>query len=117
MKRPDPFVQDCLDLLKVVAPVRARAMFGGHGIYRGDRMFALIAYERLYLKVDAETIPAFKAAGSGPFIWEANDGKKIAMSYWELPAEGWEDPEETRRWAKLALEAAARSGKGRGKKG
>jgi DNA transformation protein and related proteins len=110
--RSAPFVKDCLELLRVVGPVRARAMFGGHGIYTGDRMFALIADGRLYLKVDDQTREAFEGVGSTPFEWEAKDGRRIAMSYWELPAEGWEDPDETRRWASLAVQAAERAGKG-----
>jgi DNA transformation protein and related proteins len=115
VRRSDPFVEECLELLRVVGPVRARAMFGGHGIYSGDRMFALIADGRLYLKVDDRSRDAFERVGSTPFQWQAKDGKRITMSYWELPAEGWEDPDETRRWASLALHAAERARKGPGK--
>src|SRR5438552_14534467 len=40
-------------LSRVIPRVRARSMFGGVGIYAGDRFFALIADDTLYLKVDA----------------------------------------------------------------
>lgn len=107
----DPFVADCLDLLSVLGPVRARAMFGGHGIYHGDRMFALIAYDVLYLKVDEGNREAFEAAGSRPFVWEAKDGRQVPMSYWEMPADGFESPDRTAHWGGLALEAARRAKK------
>ncbi len=116
----NPFVQDCLDLLSVLGPVRARAMFGGHGIYHGDRMFALVADDALYLKVDPQTRPAFEAAGARPFTWVGKDGQAVSMSYLEMPAEGWEDRDRTRHWGELAVEAARRAGaakragKGRG---
>lgn len=104
-----PFVSHCLDLLSVLGPVRARAMFGGHGIYHQDRMFALIADGVLYLKVDDGNRSAFEAAGSRPFVWEAKDGRKVPMSYWEMPAEGFEAPERTEYWARLAVAAARRA--------
>jgi len=106
-------VAHCLDLLAGVGSVRARAMFGGHGIYCGEQMFALIADETLYLKVDEATQGAFEAEGSGPFIWTGKDGRQVTMSYWEMPAEGMESPEGALRWARLGLEAAGR-GKPRG---
>lgn len=103
------FVNDCLDLLSVLGPVRSRAMFGGHGIYHQDRMFALIAYDVLYLKVDDGNRSAFEAAGSRPFVWEGKDGRKVPMSYWEMPPEGFEAPERTEYWAGLAVAAAQRA--------
>ena len=33
---------------------RSRRMFGGHGLYVDDLFVGLIAFERLYLKVDAQ---------------------------------------------------------------
>ena len=42
-------------LLTPLGPVRARRMFGGWGIFHEDLMFALIAWERLFFRVDAET--------------------------------------------------------------
>jgi DNA transformation protein and related proteins len=106
----DPFVDHCLDLLSAgVGPVRSRAMFGGHGIYREGVMFALVADDALYLKVDGATEAAFREAGSRPFTWEGRDGRRVTMSYWEMPPEGLESPGDAREWAALALEAAGRS--------
>jgi DNA transformation protein and related proteins len=38
------------------------------------------------------------------------------MSYWRLPAEGADDPDEAARWGRLALEAADRAAKSRREK-
>ena len=96
------------DLFQELGPVRTRKMFGGLGVYAGDRMFALVASGDLYLKVDDGTRPAFEAAGSRPFIYD-KDGRAIAMSYWLLPGEAFDDPTEAARWGRLAIEAAGRS--------
>lgn len=50
-------------LLMPLGPVRARAMFGGFGIFHEDLMFGLIAFERLYFKIDEDTKPPRKRCG------------------------------------------------------
>jgi DNA transformation protein and related proteins len=96
------------DLFASLGPVRTRTMFGGQGIYCGERMFALEAAGEIFLKADAETIPAFRAAGSRPFTYRKN-GAATTMSYWLLPETALDDPDEAGRWGRLALEAAGRS--------
>lgn len=103
-----PFVQHCLELLGSQDAVRARRMFGGWGLYGGEVMVALIAYERLYLKTDPETRPAFERAGGEPFVYEGA-GRSATMSYWTVPAEAMDTPALMAPWARLALQAALRS--------
>lgn len=43
--------------------VRPKAMFGGWGLYLGERFFAVIAYDRLYLKTNEATVAPFVARG------------------------------------------------------
>ena len=105
----ESFVVFCLDVLSVVGSVRARGMFGGHGIYLGEVMFALVANDVLYLKVDKETSATFRAAESEPFVYHGKQGKPVTMSYWEMPLEGFESPERAEHWASLAIEAAQRA--------
>lgn len=107
----DPeFVAHCLELLASLGPCRARRMFGGHGIYLDDLMFALIAAEELYLKTDASTQAQWEAAGSHPFVYASSE-RKVQMSYWSAPEETMESPVAMRPWARLALDAALRSRK------
>jgi DNA transformation protein and related proteins len=105
---PSDLVAHCLELLAPLGAVRARRMFGGHGLYKDDLFFALIANEGLYLKVDAETQPAFAAAGCAPFVYSGK-GKPISLSYWTVPADAMESPALMQPWARQALTAALRA--------
>ena len=96
------------DLFQDLGPVRTRRMFGGQGIYSGELMFALELDGELFLKVDDTTLPAFRSAGSRPFVYE-RDGRTTQMSYWRLPDRALDDPDEAARWGRLALEAARRA--------
>jgi DNA transformation protein len=81
--------------------VEARAMFGGHGLFREAVMFAIVDSEgRLYLRADAGTAQAFEAAGST---------QHARMPYWEVPEPVREDPVQLREWVRVAAEAAVRS--------
>ena len=98
------------ELFADILPVRVRRMFGGHGIYDGERMFALEAGGEIWLKADAQSIPRFEAAGSAPFTY-VKQGKPFAMSYWRLPDEALDDPDALQDWTRLAVEAARRGAK------
>ena len=72
-------VAHALELLGPAGRVRARAMFGGHGIYVDDLFVALVAFDRLYLKADAQTRAQFEAAGCHPFVYDGGS-KPITMA-------------------------------------
>ena len=108
--RDSSFVDHVLELLAPVGPARARAMMGGHMLYCRALPVALIADDRLYLKVDGETKRAFAEAGGEPFTYTQR-GRQIEMSYWSPPDGALDDPESMQPWAELALAAAARARK------
>ncbi|TBW59179.1 TfoX family protein [Marinobacter halodurans] len=83
-------------------------MFGGHGLFLGDIMFALITGQTLYLKADAQSEPAFVARGLEPFTFR-RQGKPVAMSYRQAPEEVFEDPEQMTTWGNEAYAAALRA--------
>jgi DNA transformation protein len=85
-------------------------MFGGFGIYLHGTMFALIAYDQLYLKVDDGNRQAYEAAGLSYFTY-SDKGKTIRMPYCEAPGEGFDDPEILCSWAREAYAAALRTKK------
>jgi len=91
-----------------VMPVRVRRMFGGHGIYDGEIMFALEQEGEIYLKADAESEGRFVAAGSSPFVY-SRGAKPFAMSYWRLPDAALDDEDALREWTMFALSAARRT--------
>lgn len=100
------FVQE---LLAPLGPVSIRRMFGGGGVFYDEVMFALIADETLYLKVDDETRPAFEAAGQGPFTYQRSEGQRAMRSYYQLPDELFDEPDELRLWARRAVDVALRA--------
>ena len=95
-------------LSRVVPRVRARSMFGGVGIYSGDRFFALIADDALYFKVDDSNRADFEARGMGPFRPYGENGE--IMQYYQVAEDLVEDPEALRPWAEKAIAVAARKG-------
>ena len=92
--------------------VKARAMFGGHGIYLREMIFAIIVDDRLYFKTDAMTQPGYKKLGLDPFTYIAR-GRLVALQYHEAPPDVFESPEVMRRQALDALGAASRARKGK----
>jgi DNA transformation protein and related proteins len=108
MPAPPGLVEHCLELLAPLGAVSARPMFGGHGLRIDGHFMALIAFDRLYLKVDSTTRPQFEAAGCEPFVYEAK-GKPVTISYWTVPPQAMESPLGMQPWARLALDAALRA--------
>jgi DNA transformation protein and related proteins len=101
-RRPHPdagFIAYVLDQLDDPT-AHARAMFGGHGLYRGERFFGIVHGGQLFLKVDDATRPEFEARGMGPF----RPGPGTTMrGYFEVPPEVLEQAAEFRRWTARAL--------------
>jgi DNA transformation protein len=115
MSVSDGFIDNVCDLLGFVPDLRVKRMFGGLGVYTGERMFALAADDVLYLKVDEANRPAFEEAGLVPFVFTGRDGKPQAMAYWRAPDAIWDGEDEARRWAQLAMDAAYRAKAGKRK--
>ena len=69
------------DLFSDIPAVRANRMFGGYGIYQRDLMFALIASDRLYMKVDEILQAEYESMGCEPFSYEGGNKKSVMISY------------------------------------
>jgi len=95
-----------LEQLGRVAPVTARSMFGGVGIYTEGLFFALIAEDRLYFKVDDATRPSFEGLGMEPF---RPFGEDHGMGYYEVPADVVEDAAQLATWMRKAIDVAAKA--------
>ena len=110
MSRSGEFVDFVIEQMSSVGGLRVRAMFGGYGVYQNDRIFAIIAEDTLYFKVDAVTRGEFEAKGLRPFTYVAS-GKTATMQYFEAPPEVFEEQEAMRSWVQKAHEAALRAKK------
>ena len=107
----DSFKDFVLDQLSALPDVRARAMFGAHGLYQGDHFFGILDEGRLFFKTDARSQQEYVRRGMGPFTYESK-GRAVTMSFHEVPPEILENPVELAAWARQALlVAAARSNK------
>lgn len=93
---------------RVVPSLRARRMFGGVGLYSGEQFFGIIAYDRLWFKVDDSNRGDYQACGMKAF--QPFPDRPTTMSYWEVPADLLDDSETLRLWALRSL-AVARSAK------
>ena len=119
MAKPlDPLAEFVCDQLRDWAPVTARPLFGGWGIYDGPVIFGLIARDAIYFRVDERNRPDYEIAGGArPFTYEMSSGKTAEMAYCEVPAEILDDPEQFAGWAARARDAAIRAKAARPKAG
>ncbi|MCI5221584.1 MAG: TfoX family protein [Candidatus Electrothrix sp. AR4] len=95
------FLEYILDQLSAWRDVTAQRMFGGAGLFRDGKMFGLIADNVAYLKVDETNKDKFLVAGSAPFKPFPN--KPTILSYFEIPPDILENPEELIEWADESL--------------
>ena len=103
------FADGLHDVFERFGRVSLRRMFGGHGVFHDGRMFGLVIGDRLYLKVDAQSVAFFDARQLAPFEY-LRLGKTARLSYYEAPPELFEDRDEAAVWARRAWEAVLRSG-------
>ncbi len=103
---------DIEDMFAALGPVTIRRMFGGKGIYHAGRIVAIELRDEMLLKADAVTAPAFEAAGATRWTYEGRAAQPVAMPYWSIPDEAYDDPDVMARWVRLASEAALRAGPG-----
>lgn len=103
----EAFIAHLRDLASGFGALSARSMFGGHGIYHDGLMIAFIADEAVYLKVDTQTAPRFRAAGCEPFVY-TRQRKPIELSFWSVPESAMDSPQDMKPWLTLAYQAALR---------
>jgi DNA transformation protein and related proteins len=104
------FVEYLHEVFEEFGSIRSRRMFGGHGIYHDDLMFALVADDELYLKADDKSAENFTNLDLQQFAYQKND-KSMKMSYFMAPEEIFDDPNLALKWATLTFDAALRNKK------
>jgi DNA transformation protein len=97
--RNDPFRDAVLQRLAALPALRCRAMFGGYGLYTGERFFGIVYRGRLYFRTTEETREEYALRGSRPFRPSA---RQTLRAYYEVPACVQEDPAELVAWARAA---------------
>ncbi len=99
-----------LDQLAALPEVRARAMFGAHGLYQGGRFFAILDAGRVFFRTDAASAADYTARGMEPFTYEQR-GRIITFQYHEVPPDVLESAAELVEWAQRAVQVAAAASK------
>lgn len=102
----DDFLQYVLEQLSGLGQVTPRRMFGGVGLYHAEQFFGLIARDTLYLKVNDSNRGDYEARGMNRFQPFA-DKPHWSMTYYEVPADTLEDPEECAAWARKSVAIAS----------
>lgn len=106
--KKDSFLDFVLDVLKPLGPIHTRSLFGGYGLYKKGIIFAILVDNTVYFKVDEQNRPYYEAKRSVPFSYKKGD-KTITMSYWSLPLDVLEMPDELPQWVEAAYQAAYRA--------
>jgi DNA transformation protein len=114
--RDDGFLTYLLELLHPLGAVRHRRMFGGVGIYCDDVMFALTFEEQVFLRAQVDEQALFEERGMGPFTYEAQGKIARIASYWQMPPELMDEPDELILWARRAVVAAHENKQSKAKK-
>ena len=100
------YLESVTGLLAPLGTIVARSMMGGHIVYCNSITFALIANNTLYLKADAETRPRFEELGLKAFYpFES----RTPMSFYQPPAEFFEDETALIEWGRMAVAAGRRA--------
>ena len=94
-----------LDQLRELGGLESRAMFGGFGLYTGGKIFGILLQGRLYFKTSDATRAAYVERGLQPFRPSV---KQRLNSYYEVPADVIEDAAQLERWARGAVDVAAK---------
>jgi DNA transformation protein len=96
-----------VDQLEAFGAVTAKRMFGGIGLYTGERIFGLIDDDVVFFKVDDESRPDYEARGMPPFRPVSSKPELVSKNYYQVPGEIVEDAEALTVWAQRAAKAAA----------
>lgn len=98
------------ELFAGMGRIEIKRMFGGAGGYSGGLMFLLLADDTIHIKADEALKAELKGEGSGPFVWEPQNGprkgEKLDLGYWRLPESALDDPDEAAMWGRKALAIA-----------
>jgi DNA transformation protein len=100
------FKDQVLKQLAVLGDISCRPMFGGHGLYWRDTIFAIAYRDRLYFKVDDRSMGDFLSRGMGPF--RPNE-RQTLKSYFEVPPGVLAETGALLSWTKEAIRAGQSS--------
>ena len=81
----ESFKEFVLDQLRAVPDVRAKAMFGAHGLYQDEHFFGILDEGRLFFKTDASEQRLKPQVGSPPANRQCRDSGAPGVAALGLP--------------------------------
>ena len=96
------------EALEPMGRISMRKMMGGATLYLDGTIFAILYEDELWLKADSESDPIWDEAGCERFSVTFKDGRVDTMNYRRAPTDVYDDPDEMRRWTRIAVEAGLR---------
>ena len=94
----DPFIAFVLEQLGGLERLGCRAMFGGHGLYRGPTLFGIVFAGRAYFKTGGATATECLRRDTKPF----RPDHEVLRTYIEVPGDVLADRDRLREWARAA---------------
>lgn len=95
----DSFRDFVLEQLAALDGLRCKRMFGGYGLYCGERFFGIVYDGRLYFKTHPDTLPDYLNRHAA--VFEPSE-KQVLKNYREVPVDILEEAEQLGVWAKRA---------------
>ena len=93
--------QELQDRLTPLGDIRIRKMFGGHGVFEEDTMFALIDSQGgIFFKADDTNVQLFETAGSE---------KHGRMPYYQVPRDVLADDKVLLEWARSSISVSKKT--------
>jgi len=89
--------------------ISRKRLFGGAALYCDGFAFAILAYDALWFKADAESDAVWDAIGAERFSVTREGGKVQSINYRRAPDDVYDDAEAMREWAGLAIAASRRA--------
>ena len=99
------------ETLESVRPITSRKMFGGIGLYFGGPVFGIVDNDKVYFKVDEETVQPYDEADSDMWMYDPAVGP--VAKYREVPAAVLADPCLLGEFIDASAAAAVRMGAGK----
>jgi len=101
-KQREDFAAFVCEQLAALPHLKCRAMFGGHGLYAGEKFFGIVWRGALFFKTSPATVGAYVAADMSRFQPSA---KQTLNNYYEVPARVLERRRDLVAWAQRAIDA------------
>lgn len=97
-------LDDAVATMQAVRPVTWRKMFGGAGFYVDGVFFAILDDDRLFFKVDEQSLGPYEERGMQPWVWDDN----VSDAYRELPEDVLASEKMLAEWIDDSVAAAIR---------